>query len=345
MSLKKLSALMLCCLLVVLAGCSQKTNSTKKPSSDAASAKPAPEPVVYINPLTGEENFDKDKLNTRPVAIMINNINIAQKVQCGLHEADIIYETEVEGGITRLLAVFADVSSAGRIGTIRSARYPYIDIAMGHNAVYCHHGQDPTYAAPHLKDCDHVTIDTNNAGTRISNGLATEHTLYTHGDKLAAWLESNRKMENSSSGNWQSFVAPDETVTLDGGACNKLTVPFSNSQKTVFTYDAANGNYLVQSNGNIKTDYVSGNTVSVKNIFVLKTSISYYPDNYHRKVDLSSGEGYYITNGTYTAINWSKGDASDPFKFTNTDGSELTVSAGNSWICLPDKIKSNPVIE
>lgn len=73
---------------------------------------------------------------------MINNISTAQPVQTGLNKADIIYETEVEGGITRLMAVFQDITTAEKIGTIRSARYPYVDLAMGHNAIFIHCGQD-----------------------------------------------------------------------------------------------------------------------------------------------------------------------------------------------------------
>ena len=80
---------------------------------------------------------------------MINNISVAQSVQTGLSKADIVYETEVEGGITRLLAVFQDITAAEKIGTIRSARYPYVDLAMGHNAIYVHCGQDGTYCEPH----------------------------------------------------------------------------------------------------------------------------------------------------------------------------------------------------
>ena len=58
-----------------------------------------------VNPLTGLKNLPKEKANARPVAVMINNISVAQRVQTGLNAADIIYETEVEGGITRLMAV------------------------------------------------------------------------------------------------------------------------------------------------------------------------------------------------------------------------------------------------
>lgn len=346
MKITKIAAFLLCFLLLVLSGCSEAEKKEKKEDKkDVSSVESIPEPEpVYINPLTGESGFDKNFLATRPVAIMINNISIAQKVQCGLNDADIIYETEVEGGVTRLLAVFQDVTKVERIGSIRSARYAYIDLAMGHNAIYCHHGQDPTYAAPHLKDCDHFVIDTNNSGKRISNGLATEHTLYTFGNKLWEALKSARNVENRKSSEWIKFADEEETVTLSGGVCNNIYVPFSNNQKTTFVYDIATGRYIYKSNGVNKVDYLTGKNITVKNVFVLNSSITNYSDNYHRKVALEGGDGYYVVNGTYTPIKWSKGKATNKITITNEDGSPLTANAGNSWICIVDKNKTKITI-
>ncbi len=346
MNFKKFACILLCGLFVFSAGCSkQKEDNTSDIAPVSSEEKVVIPEKVYINPLTGEEGLDPSKENTRPVAIMINNINIAQKVQCGLKDADIIYETEVEGGITRLLAVFQDVSKVGRIGTIRSARYPYIDIAMGHNAIYCHHGQDPNYAKAHLKDTTAFTVDTNNAGTRIKNGLSSEHTLYTNGDKLWETLSSKFDMKNNSSGTWLDFAEEDETVTLSGGTLNKISATYSNIQKTSFSYDAESGNYIYYSNGYPKVDYVTGEKIEIKNVFILKTSITNYPIEKYRKVDLSSGEGYYVTNGTYTMINWSKGSSKNQLTFTNSDGTPLKVSAGNSYIGFIDKYNGVVTIE
>lgn len=345
MKLRSFTAAMLCACLFFVAGCSGNADKKESEVNSVDSAVQSDdtssivEEIVYINPLTGEKGLAEDKVNTRPVAIMINNINIAQKVQCGLDDADIIYETEVEGGVTRLLAIYQDVSKVDRIGSIRSARYAYIDLALGHNAIYCHHGQDPTYAAPHLKDSDHYVIDTNNAGKRISNGLAKEHTLYTFGNNLWEALKSARETENKDKKAWLNFADEEESVSLSGGICNNIYVPFSNNQKSTFVYDITSGEYIYKSNGVNKVDFITGKNITVKNVFVLKTAISNYPDNYHRKIDLTGGEGYYVTNGTYVPVKWSKGNAKNALKITNVDGSELTVNAGDMWICLVDKNK------
>lgn len=324
-------ALTICSLLLFLTGC----KSDKDTSSTNIDSQSQPEVVYYTNSLTGEDVFtDEQKVYNRPVAVMINNISTAQPVQTGLTKADIVYETEVEGGITRLLAVYKDISSVEMLGTVRSARYAYIDLAMGHDAIYVHHGMDYTYAAPHLKDAQTFTLGTNNAGVRLKNGLASEHTLYGYGDKMWDYFANHKystKLEKVES--WQKFADKDTAITYESVA-NTVTVPFSKGYRSVFKYDAESGRYVRYYKDTLRKDYKTGESEYFKNIFVLETSIVDYPDGYHRKIDLSSGKGYYCVNGTYTPIKWAKGAASSGFKFTLEDGTPLEVNQGNSWVCI-----------
>ena len=64
--------------------------------------------------------------NSRSIAIMIDNVGEA-KPQAGLNEAAIVYEITVEGGLTRLLAVYKDIKDKEEtIGPVRSARQVFI---------------------------------------------------------------------------------------------------------------------------------------------------------------------------------------------------------------------------
>ncbi len=341
---RKILALLLCLLMIFAVGCS---GEEKKPSSKPESTVEStvePEIIYYQNNLTGEENItDKNIANNRPVAIMINNISVAQKVQTGLTQADIIYETEVEGGITRLMAVYKDISKVEKVGTVRSARYPYIDLAMGHGAIYIHHGQDKTYAKPHLRDTQTLALDTNNAGVRIRNeGLSSEHTLYGYGKKISEWLEKKKYDTTLKTvNNWQNFAAADTKVAFTDLA-NTVSVKFSGSYTSVFKYDANTEKYVRyykdgRGNTTERKDYYTGKNEQFKNVFVLKTSITYYPDGKHKRVDLSSGDGYYCVNGTYTPVKWKKGGASDGIKITDLNGNPIEVARGNSWVCFHSK--------
>ena len=302
------------------------------------------ETVYYQNPLTGLLTMESEqKTYNRPFAVMVNNIAVAQSVQCGLNDADIIYETEVEGGITRLMAVYQDIESANQIGSVRSCRYAYIDLALGHNAIYAHCGQDETYAKSHLKDINDIQVGTDGTGKRISNGLNKEHTLYTFGTSLMTYAKKHFKTTQSSNNTWVNF-SEDDTNVLKNTA-QSVNVPFSNYYNSKFVYSDSTGRYTRYNNGTLRKDYKTGKDVTVKNVFVLLTSITDYPDGYHRKVDLTSGKGYYFTNGTYCEITWSKGNAKNCFIFKNTDGTALTVTPGNSWVCIASKTKSVPTIK
>jgi len=342
---KRIGLIMLCLCLALAVGCKKNNLDVEKVDSEpVVSEVPVPE-NTNVNPLTGLSGLDKEAINNRPVAITINNIKIAQPVQTGLNQADIIYETEVEGGITRLLAVFQDVSKVKKIGTVRSARYVFVDLAMGHNAIYIHHGRDYFHIWYHINDVDRMELSTSNGGVRVSNGLATEHTLYAYGDKLAQNIaKKNFKIKNDKVTKWQNFASESETIKHDKTA-NSVTVPFTSNVKSTFTYDAETGRYTRSFNDTVRKDYSTGESVTVKNVFVLNTAMSHYPIAKYRKISLESGDGYYFVNGTYTPITWSKGAAKNGFVFKDMQGNELKVNPGNSWVCIADKNTSKPVIE
>lgn len=328
---RKILALLMVTLLLTFVGCKKEETSNVKSETEPSESKIE---MTGVNPLTGLTDIEDKKINDKPVAIMVNNVSVAQPVQAGVAEADIVYETEVEGGITRLLAVYQDISKVEKIGTVRSARYVYVDLAMGHDAIYVHHGQDPTYCAPHLKDTQAFTLSTNNAGYRESNGLASEHTLYGYGEKIWKTLvDKGYETENTKVTSWQTFADKDTVIEYESAA-NNVTVPFSTSYKSVFKYNAENGKYQRFFKTTERKDYYTGESEYFKNVFILSTTIGNYPDGKHRNIDLTSGSGYYCVNGTYTPIKWSKGNSSSSFVFTTEDGKPLTVNQGNSWVCI-----------
>ena len=137
---RKLTAALLLAALAV-SGCSSKekeetAEATPTPeiqAEETATPTPTstpepteePEPLVPDVPegmvtsyLTGEY-VPEEIGRRRPAAIMINNIE-ASLPQWGISHAGIIYEAPVEGGITRMMAIFEDYDSLERIGSVRS---------------------------------------------------------------------------------------------------------------------------------------------------------------------------------------------------------------------------------
>lgn len=316
-------------------GGAEQTGAEKPQTSSAATVSQAENPYA-VNYLTGEQNLDKSLVNKRPVALMVDNDSKAQTyTQTGVNKADIVYETETEGGITRLMTVFSDIGKVKQIGDIRSARYVYVDLALAHNAVYIHSGKDKTYCGPHLNDIDNFEIGTDKYGERIKYGDAFNwQTLFTSGEMLLkGFSERKWKTDTDKNENWQNFAGEKEKITLASPA-NKITAAFNSSYISYFNYDAASGKYKKTSNKAQNKDRADGTDYLFKNVLILKTPMSMYPDNYRRKIGLDGGDGYYAVNGTYEPIKWKKGSSTSPLKITKADGSPISYNAGNTWVCI-----------
>ena len=112
----------------------------EEPSAEPAEGDKTPSGTVKnrnINYLTGETATGDNTF--RPIAVMISNAKI-NLPQSGLTDADIIYEAVTEGGVTRMMAVYSDINSIKRSGSIRSARDQFIELMLPLNAIYIHIG-------------------------------------------------------------------------------------------------------------------------------------------------------------------------------------------------------------
>lgn len=117
------------------------TASNTSGTSGSTSTPTTPPPAIdlYINPLTGLRT-DYNASGLRPIAVVVDNIKAAYAHQTGLSQADIIYETLVSPGISRITAIISDYSALSAICNIREAYVENIDIAGSHNAIMVSHG-------------------------------------------------------------------------------------------------------------------------------------------------------------------------------------------------------------
>lgn len=363
MNFKTALSLILCFVLIFsLSACGDVSDPTisvpDEASSGGAVSEEEPEAKGGLNPLTGEYNLKNDAVGKRPVAITVNNVSVAQSVQTGVGKADVIFEVEVEGGITRLLALFADPTDVGKIGTIRSMRVPFAEIVCGMDAILFYHGMDEVHCRPHVKSLglDYMEIDTVKYGGREKNGLAYEHTLYTSGDKLDAAIADKKFDTEGSEKPWLNFRSEDEKASAGEQSVKKASITFNGASTTQFIYDDADKKYVRAKKDTPYTDYVTGEQEKFTNVFVLNTKYTSCTSDkchganksykvYHRFADLTSGSGWYISAGGAVEIKWSKGDSANNFTFTNTDGSELTVNSGNSYVCLVNASTSKITME
>ena len=104
--------------------------------------RPVSKTYVY-NSLTGEWGFNSGNvINTRVVGVVVEN-HPAARPQWGMddkyYSPDIILEGEVEGGISRMLWMWADYNKMPYfVGPVRSARPPFVRFSELFNAMFVH---------------------------------------------------------------------------------------------------------------------------------------------------------------------------------------------------------------
>ena len=316
---------------------------TDAPDTTDVTAEPTvPETVAvirYRNPLTGTP-IDSP-WTTRPFAVMINNIVYAQPM-CSLSNVDMLFEVLAEGGITRCLAVFSDVGEVDHIGSIRSARPYFADIAESFDAIYAHHGgTDDGYAMISALDVDDIDANDNayyRDQDRLNAGYDYEHTSFTDGKYLiqtAASLSYTTTCEGSID---YGFLFDDNGSTGSGTDASQITVTFGGYGKTTtLNYNADAGAYTAYQ---YDADVIDGNTNEVayfRNILVLAAKTSSYAYGSKTVLDITltgEGEGYFACDGKIVPITWSREDQHSPFVFTHEDGTPITFGVGSSYIAV-----------
>ena len=304
-------------------------------------AEPEPEPETVIenpNPLTGLPMKTDKYLNTRPYAVMINNLKAALP-QHGIRQADIIYEVLAEGGITRMVAVFQDLSSVGNIGSIRRTSSYYLDIAEGHDAIHVHAGGSPqAYELIASRGMDNIDGLSAGAFWRDQDRINTagyEHSMFTSGEKLTEYVADHQYRTELRDGFSQSLTFVDDGTPETGVTAEVVTVEFSTYKTGIFTYWPSYGVYTAEQYGEAYMDGESDEQVYATNVLILFANQYAIPGDTEGRQEVElvgSGNGIFACGGKAIYIKWSKASYDSPFVYTRLDGSPLELGRGKSYI-------------
>lgn len=296
---------------------------------------------------------DEDS-NQRPIAIMYDN-NVGNNAHAGLQDSYLNYEIIVEGGLTRIMAIFKD-KDVSLIGPVRSSRHYFLDYALESDCIYTHFGWS-TYAENDIK-----ALGVNNINGLYDSPfwrdktIAAPHNVFTSTDKLYSYAEE--KGYDIETTNWQLLNYTTDEVNLNDPVktetkvneetgkkekievldenlmiANSISLEYSYYQNRSYTYDSERKVYLRNMNGNPHNDKTTSQQLYYKNIIVERVSNSTL-DSYGRQ-DLDTvgtGNGYYITNGYALPIKWTKTSRSAKTKYTYLNNEEIKVNDGNTFI-------------
>ena len=282
--------------------------------------------------------------NDRPIAFMIDNNTNAQP-QASINSTYMVYEIIVEGGETRLMALFKG-NAPDEVGPIRSARHYFLDYAMENDAIYAHLGMSPQAEDDFEEfDIDHINgqiYDTGRARTESSlfwreSHKRAPHNAYTNTESILQIANDNGWRTSSNKESVLNYVSEEVFLNSeDSITANTVTIPYSEGHDVEYIYDETTKRYTRYSKDEKMTDEVTGEDVTTKNI-IITFARNYTLNDGENKgrqdvVTTGSLDGYYITNGKAIEIKCNKDDRTEQTEYVDLQGNEIRVNDGNTWV-------------
>lgn len=285
--------------------------------------------------------------NTRPITVMIPNTKTAS--QYGISEADVLYECNVEGSITRLMALFQDWSNFDRIGNVRSCRDYYVYWSFEWDAFYVHFG-GPFYIDEVINRKDTEDIDGLSSSNfwRANDTNNSTDNAYVDTDGLKADINKLGYDMGYRSGysDEQHYKFASEPNTLDqySGAitANKVdmspTYPVTNCY---FVYNSETGLYdrfqhLSGESDGPHVDKANGKQLAFKNILIQNTYYEVRDQKGYLAFQChdTTRDGWFFTNGKGIHVNWKKTSDYGATRYYDDDGNEIELNTGKTMVCI-----------
>lgn len=309
--------------------------STATPTST-----PSAHPAILDGVFLTEEEWAARK-DLVPLAIMFDNTPSSQP-QHGIGKADLVYETFVEGGITRLMAVFwrqeADVILA-----VRSARTPFVIWVSELDAMYGHAGSAVTSDAANaygqlqewnIKDLDAFDAIANRAYYRTADRYAP-YNLATSTERLRDSGAQKGYSGPPTTESWK-FVGPDEEAAR-GEPAGGVEIDFGGRrtgwQLIQWKWDETAKAYARFMFGGPQNDGDTGEQLKFTTIIVMTVPGGVYNSNGHYLLEqFGEGDATIFMRGQAYKARWKKDDRLARTRFYTPDGEEIALERGPIFI-------------
>ena len=314
--------------LTALAGCTSSSSGTPATTSAPApptSAAPAPPPTPKINPLTG------GKPSKNPViAVKIEDTALGRP-QVGTNKADIVYVEQVEGGLTRLMAIFN--TNLPNVEPVRSVRPsdPELALQFGH-IIFVASGGSRAGKAPLMRSPLKKVIGDEGGPefSRDPNRQAPEN-LVVNLRKVAKAVKGPR-----AKGIGLTWSAKPPAASKPG----KLVSTVVGGTPVVFHWNAKTHRYMRIIDGNIQHT-ADGSVIDTPNVIVQFCKVTVYtkdrdvlghPAQYTHT--LGTGRAVVFRNGKRIVGTWSRKNVTSGTILKTKDGKVIPLSPGGAWFVL-----------
>ena len=309
-------------ILLLISGCAELASEITKPIPK----------VIEYNALSGREG-----INGPVLVVKIDDTNSARP-QIGLEAADVVYIEQVEGGLTRLAAVFSSIIPM-RIGPVRSARISDIEIMSQYGRVAFAYSGAQRKLLPVIDAANVANLGAQSQSPTIYTTDPTRNqpfAMVLRADLLMQRiLEKGYVVEAAHSVGWK-FGAVDSV----GVPISRAVIRWPAAQYGVI-WSAVENRWLLTHNNEPKLAD-TGKQLGATTFVIQVTSVtpSIYGDKFGGVTPFSktvgTGTGYILRDGKiYTAV-WSRASDDVGTTWSALNGSEITFAPGQVWVALTD---------
>lgn len=322
-------------LALLLAGCTKSQPAAPPPTPAASptpSPSPSPEPPSYA-PLTGEE---VDEPIERPVvALKIDNAPAASPPD-GLQAADVVIEEEVEGGLTRFLALYHS-QIPKEVGPIRSGRESDAEILPAYEPVLGYSGAaNPVQRM--LRDAGITFYEEGEAGGAFFRvpDRRVPHNLFVNPEALVAAAD-----DLSAPDPEEPIWSYDEDAPSGGDKVDSVAMVFSPYHRAGWTWKK--GSWQRDQNG--REHLTTGaKTLKADNVVIMRVETSTggrrdSAGNPTLTLDvIGRGPAVILRDGKAYEGRWRKDSPDSHLIWGDADGNVFDLKPGRTWVeMLPTK--------
>jgi hypothetical protein len=284
-------------------------------------------PTYPTAPLTGLPDPGGAALQRSALTVKIENTPEALP-QWGVAQADVVYEEIVNGGITRLAAIF-NSQAPGKIGPVRSVRPTDTQVVYPLGGIFAYSG-GAQYAINSIETAPVKLIDEDAAGSAMFRDpdLQAPHNLFARGPQLFAF-------EGTPTPPPALFSYRASSAAVVGAPVTSFVVPFPSIYPVTWTWDSATSSWDRTIFG--QSDVTgTGQRESPKNVVVMDVNYVNGIGTLNSYANLQgSGEAMVFTGGREVVGTWSRGSSmADVIQYKTSSGATIRLTPGQTWVEL-----------
>jgi hypothetical protein len=312
-------------------------------------------PFVYpegINSLTGLPFPDEESQNRRNLIVKISNYPPVVRPQTGVNLADVVFEFEAEGGVTRFAAIYRS-NAPERVGSVRSARLADLEMVVMYNALFAYSGTSEPIQDMILEQewvyqaFSPLKGDNENAGFTRDQELLDdpnvdlEHTMFLNTQTLYE-LATRR---NVNIGYPARGFAFSEEPAEGGTPIQDMFIDWYGQTDARWQYDQTTGRYLRFTDGVPHYDKGDGQQLWVDNVVVIEVPHVDRPDLFPEDANYQSlgielwdqGRAYVMRDGMLWQGFWRRDERQRPgdaLQLIFGNNVPITLKPGRTWVAV-----------